>query len=254
MTLPAGGNLPPISLADINGEFGYGTNLAAYQGRVIGTPGGGVKAFNSGAETKLSDFYGTNKVASGGSATLTSGTSYTIPQYRTLRITVTAAGGGGAGGSGASSGGCTGDQGAGGISASNSSFGNSGDAYYVLCNGGGGGSGNGSAGTTYNGNSGNGANGGAGGAGYAGLGNGGAGGAGAKTVTSYFFNPSLSGGTGPTSAGSVPMSIGPIGFAGNGGAGKTLVQFVGCAASGLNGNAGSNGGPASIIIEWTGEP
>jgi len=251
MTLPAGGNLPPISLADINGEFGYGTNLAAYQGRVIGTPGGGVKAFNSGAETKLSDFYGTNKVV-GGSATLTSGSSYTIPQYRTLRITVTAAGGGGAGGNGSTDGVCPAGIGSSGGTAGNSSFGNSGDAYYVSCQGGGGGAANLVNGTTYNGASGNGANGGSGGNAYGGSQTGGNGGAGAKTITSYFNNPALTGGTGPTSAAVSPMSIGSPGGAGAGGLGFQFITGA-CRLNNLNGFSGFAGGAASIIIEWTGE-
>lgn len=253
MTLPSGGNSPPISLADLNTEFGYGNNLAAYQGKVIGTPGGGVKAFNSGAVVALSDFYSTNKVASGGSATLTSGTSYTIPQYRTLRITVTAAGGGGAGGNGTTDGICLGNAGGSGTAAGNSSFGVSGDAYYVFCQGGGGAGPNFADGTTYNGSSGNGANGGSGGNAYGAGRTGGNGGAGAKTITSYFSNPALSSGTGPTSAAAIAMAIGAAGGAGGGGAGQQFV-FPSCQFNGFNGSNGFAGGAASIVIEWTGEP
>lgn len=251
MTLPSGGNSPPISLADLNTEFGYGTNLAAYQGRVIGTPGGGVKAFNSGAETKLSDFYGTNKVV-GGSATLTSGSSYTIPQYRTIRITATAAGGGGGGGRGVSDGFCPGGDGSPGGTAASTSFGSSGANWYLSCNGGGGGAGgpNSTAGTTATGNAGNGANGGAAGTGGAA---GGAGGAGAKSTTGYLTNPVLTSGAGPSSAGAVAMSIGGAGNGGGGGVNRAFNTFTQLCYDYGSPSNGSAGGAASILIEWTGE-
>lgn len=251
MTLPSGGNSPPISLADLNTEFGYGTNLAAYQGKVIGTPGGGVKSINSGAVIKLSDFYGNNKVV-GGSATLTSGSSYTIPQYKTVRITVTAAGGGGGGGNGTTDGICTaGTTGGYGGTAGNSSFGTSTDAFYVLCQGGGGGGPNGATGAT--GGNGLGGAGGGGGATYGG-GGGGSGGAGAKTVTSYFTNPVLSAGTGPTSAAAIAMAIGGAGGGGSAGRGSQRnFSGIGCFFNNLDGGPGYAGGAASILIEWTGE-
>lgn len=253
MPLPSGGNFPPISLADLNTEFGYGTNLAAYQGKVIGTPGGGVNAFNSGAVVALSDFYGTNKVV-GGSATLTNTalTSYTIPQYKTIRITVTAGGGGGGGGNGTTDGICTaGTGGSNGGTAGNSSFGASTNAFYVICQGGGGGSGGGGNGA--NGGNGLGGAGGAGGANYGG-GSGGTGGAGAKTTTSYFSNPVLSGGTGPTSAAAIALAIRAAGAGGSGGKGSQRnFSGIGCFANNLDGANGTVGGAPSILIEWTGE-
>lgn len=252
MTLPSGGNTPPISLADLNAEFGYGTNLAAYQGKVIGIPNKGVKAFANGAEIKLSDFYSTNKVV-GGSIVLTSGSSYTVEQYKTIRVTATAAGGGGGGGRGLSDGFCPGGDGFGGGNAANTAFGASGNAYYLSCQGGGGGAGgpNPTAGATYNGNAGNGANGGAAGAGGA---SGGVGGSGAKSTTGYLNNPALSGGTGPTSGGAVGMSIGGAGGAGVGGVNRAFNVYTQlCYDYGAPAN-GSNGGAASILIEWTGEP
>jgi hypothetical protein len=254
MPLPSGGNSPPISIADLNAEFGYGNNLAAYQGKVIGTPNKGVKSIASGAEIKLSDFYSTNKVV-GGSITLTSGTSYTVEQYKTIRVTVTAAGGGGAGGKGSSDGFCASNNGFDGVLAGNTRLGSSGDAWYNLCQGGGGGSGAGGAGTTYNGNAGNGANGGAAGNAYGAGPTGGAGGSGAKNVVGYLNNPVLTGGTGPTSGNSVGMSIGGAGGPGGGSSGRIYSPYIfACVDSGLNGSPGSAGGAASILIEWTGEP
>lgn len=248
MTLPSGGNLPPISLSDLNTEFGYGYNLAAYQGKVIGTPGGNVKSISAGAVIKISDFYSTNKVV-GGSATLSSTQTYTLPQYKAIRITATAGGGGGAGGKGSTDGICTNVNGGGGSAGGNTSFG-----AIVSAQGGGGGNGDGSAGTTYTGNLAN-TNNGTGGNVYGGGQTGGNGGSGAKNQTSFLNNPVLSGGTGPSSASSVTATVGGAGGGGNGGLGQKYNSslFV-CQASGFNGTNGSAGGAGSIFVEWTGEP
>lgn len=254
MTLPSGGNNPPISLSDLNTEFGLGTNLSAYRGKIYGKTDGTVGVFSSGA-INVSDFYATAKVV-GGSDTLTSTslTSYKIKPYKTIRITVTAAGGGGAGGRGSGDGFCDPGNGGNGTDAVASSFGVSGAAWYLSCAGGGKGFGNGTAGTTQTGNAGNGANGGAAGTNYGGSLSAGAGGAGAKSVVGYLTNPALSGGTGPASAATIALAIGAAGTQGGGSPGVQYSPvFAACVGNNNNGNSGSAGGAASILIEWTGE-
>jgi hypothetical protein len=85
MTLPAGGNLPPISLADLNAEFGYGTNLNAYRGKLVGLPSSACKVVSSGV-VALSDFYSTNKVVAGGPVGRDG--YFTVPQYKTITMVV----------------------------------------------------------------------------------------------------------------------------------------------------------------------
>lgn len=85
MTLPSGGNNPPISLADLNTEFGYGTNLAAYQGKLVGL-GTACKVI-SASVVSLSDFYSTNKVVAGGPTSRNG--AFTVPQYVTMTFSVT---------------------------------------------------------------------------------------------------------------------------------------------------------------------
>lgn len=85
MTLPAGGNSPPISLADLNAEYGYGLNLGAYIGKLIGN-GASVKLVPASSIT-LSGFYGTNKIVSGGPNAVGTG-NFTVPQYKTMTFWV----------------------------------------------------------------------------------------------------------------------------------------------------------------------
>jgi hypothetical protein len=101
MPLPAGGNLPPISIAELNAEFGYGNNLAAYRGKLVGI-GSACKVISSGA-VNISDFYSTNKVAAG-APTARNG-EFTVPQYKTMTFNVQGGQAGFAGAAGVYSGG-----------------------------------------------------------------------------------------------------------------------------------------------------
>lgn len=103
MTLPAGGNLPPISLADINGEFGYGTNLNAYRGKLFGRDDNTAAIFSAGV-INVSDFYATKKVIAGGPI-YTGTTTIIIPPYKTITFYVLGGNGGQQGAAGIYSGG-----------------------------------------------------------------------------------------------------------------------------------------------------
>lgn len=92
MTLPAGGNNPPISLADINGEFGYGANLGAYRGKIFGRDNNTAGVFPTVA-IDVSDFYATKKVVSGGPIYPATG-NITIPPYKTITFYVIGGNGG----------------------------------------------------------------------------------------------------------------------------------------------------------------
>ena len=104
MTLPSSG---PLSLQDINTEFGRGTNLNVYRGTAYYIPSSGATFYFPTGTISISNFYGTqiNSPVTPGSVTYTSpGTYYlTIPIYGTL--TVELWGGGGSGVSNSSSGG-----------------------------------------------------------------------------------------------------------------------------------------------------
>lgn len=214
MTLPSGGNSPPISLADLNTEFGYGNNLAAYQGTLVGL-GTACKVISAGV-VSLSDFYSTNKVVAGG-PTGASG-NVTVPQYKTITLTAKGGNGGTNGAAGVYSGGPAngtatpaGPGGAGGTS----SFTQSSTTFVSSA--------------------------------------GGAGGGGASTQQQVTLtNPLLPGGTGPVSGSIIVANVGASGSAGSGGpiygwTGSTYV-YTGNAASGSAGAAGSDS------YQWTGEP
>lgn len=105
MTLPAGSNNPPISLSDINGEFGLGNNLNAYRGARWYKDNNSRGFFPAGA-ISVSDFYSTriNSPVVSGSATLDranwNGRNYTLPMFNNLNVTAYSGQGGKAGTSG----------------------------------------------------------------------------------------------------------------------------------------------------------
>lgn len=103
MTLPNGSNTPPLSLSDINGEFGYGTNLNAYRGKIFGRDNSTAGVFSAGA-IRVGDFYATKKVVAGGPFYPATG-SIVIPPYKTITFYVVGGNGGQQGANGAYTGG-----------------------------------------------------------------------------------------------------------------------------------------------------
>jgi hypothetical protein len=107
------GNALPISgaidLANINAEFGLGTDLTAYHGVRWYYDGNLTTGIFNSSTLKASDFYGkraTDPATSGSYFSSTAGSgSFTVPLYRnTITIEFWGAGGGGGGGNGGSGG------------------------------------------------------------------------------------------------------------------------------------------------------
>lgn len=214
MTLPSGGNLPPISMADINGEFAFGNNLGSYRGQLFGRPDNTAGLFPSGG-IKFSDFYNTKKAVASSTLSLASG-SFSIPPYRTITFTTTGGSGGQAGSFGIFNGGPSNGQ------RTPSSGGSAG--------------GTSSAGTLVSG---------AGGSGGGGDGGGGAAG---STGTVTLTNP-LFGGSGPTSGANITITVGAGGAGGAGGPNFNYNgnQYVGAG----NAATGSTGATGSVTRSWT---
>lgn len=213
MALPNGSNTPPISIGDINAEFGFGNDLASYHGQLFGRPDSTAGLFPATA-ISLADFYNTQKAVASSTTSMSSG-SFTIPPYKTITFTATGGNGGQAGAYG----------------------------YFYLgpssgtptASGGGGAGGASSAGSLVSGA------GGAGGGGNAG------GGAAGSTATVTLTNP-LYGGTGPTSGTAITITVGA---GGAGGAGGPIYSFNGysyqLAGYASNGAAGAAG---SVTRSW----
>lgn len=138
MTLPSGNNNPPISIADLNAEFGLGNSLAAYQNQRWYKSDNSRGYFSSGV-IKLDDFYGTrvNSPVVAGNVTITSSQNYTIPMFNNLTVTAVS----GQGGQGGINGNCAG-------AGSGASGGVSSLADYVQSSTGAGGAPNGNAGSS----------------------------------------------------------------------------------------------------------
>lgn len=151
--LPNGGNLPPLSMSDINGPSGFngrGNNLNAYRGTLFYRPDNSTGYFTSGS-IKMSDFYSTqatSPVIPGNSGNITSGSTVTLPSMFNV-LTVLVYGASGGGGSGSYITGTTVTGGDSGTSGGSTSFGSPGNAYYVVANGGGGGAGGGTSYVSY---------------------------------------------------------------------------------------------------------
>lgn len=140
MTISSGGNNAPISIADLNAEFGYGNNLAAYYGKRWYKANNSRGYFTGSGQISLFDFAGTRKTSpvTAGSLTYNSSQTIAFPMFNSLTVTVV----GGQGGQGGYNGNCrgAGNGGTGG----GTSFG-----AYVSAAAGGGGSPNGNAGAQY---------------------------------------------------------------------------------------------------------
>lgn len=99
MTLPSSG---PLSLQDINNEFGRGANLNAYRGTPYFFPGNINQYYFPSGTISISNFYGTqanNPVTPGSQSFTAAGAStFTVPLFNTMTVQIW--GGGGSGGSG----------------------------------------------------------------------------------------------------------------------------------------------------------
>jgi hypothetical protein len=238
MTLPSSGYLllgadGGASGRSVNSEFGYGNDMASYQGVYYGKGGneyrfplpGNSISMGGGSSPNDAGFYSTYKIT-GGSQTFNSSTTAVIPVYNTISVTVTGGGGGQAGQYGID--GCNGNNptpSAGGGGGGTSSFGG-----YVSAGGGNGGGGS------------------------QGLGNPG------QTVNNSFTNP-VQGGNGPTSGSSLYVSIGNGGSGGTGGYITILIQtgntgfpnyqpIYGCFPAG-NAARGADGAVGSVNLSWS---
>lgn len=263
MATPSG----TITLYNVNSEFGKGYRLLAYRNMAYTTNGSDMGLTTSGAISLFA--LRSKSIIPAGSRGLTSGTSTTMPPYRTISFAILGAGGGGGGGGGGTNNqGCGAGGGGNGNAGAASQLGSSGQAWYLTPAGGGGGYGGGggpqgangaqgSDGAGYNGDPAR-AAGGAVGAGYS-PGTGGAGGGGGRSTVTL-TNPLL-GGTGPSTGSSVSYSLGAGGAGGGGGGGVQfgiVCNFFGCVCCGCIGDGGRNGGTGStgsaglMSISWTG--
>lgn len=216
MALPASGYLQlgtdGATGRSINSEFGYGNDMASYQGVYAGKNGLAYQFPLVGNSLAMDLFYSTSKIT-GGSASYGSSQTIVVPVYNTITITCVGGNGGNGGSTGVNLDGCTGSPAGGsGGPGGTSSFGG-----YVAA---GGGSGGGPA----------------------------AGGSPGATVSQTFTNP-IQGGSGPPSGTSIAVSIGPGGSGGSGGCNYfKLYSICGCYTSA---SAGSGGASGSVSISWT---
>lgn len=102
MTLPASGYLllgadGGASGRSVNSEFGYGNDMASYQGVYYGKGALSFQFPTVGNTFAMDLFYSTFKISGGSQSFTSSNPSYTIPVYNTMTITVTGGGGGSTG-------------------------------------------------------------------------------------------------------------------------------------------------------------
>lgn len=216
MALPASGYLQlgtdGATGRSINSEFGYGNDMASYQGVYAGKSGLAYQFPVAGNSLAMDLFYSTSKIT-GGSASYGSSQTIVVPVYNTITITCVGGGGGGGGGNGYNLDGCTGDPtGGSGSSGGTTSFGG-----YVSA-GGGPGAGAGGGATP------------------------------GSTVTQTYTNP-IQGGSGPPSGGSIFVTIGAGGGGGTGGC-QYYKLFSVCNCWNRAGG-GATGSTGSVSISWT---
>ena len=138
MALPASGYLQlgtdGATGRSINSEFGYGNDMASYQGVYYGKLGFAFQFPTPGNSIAMDLFYSTNKIT-GGSQYFSGSQNYTIPVYNTITITSVGGQGGQAGYNGTNTCGAPcGESGGGGGGGGTSTFGG-----YVTSGGGPGG-------------------------------------------------------------------------------------------------------------------
>jgi len=217
MTLPTSGALllgTATGGNSVNSEFGYGNDMKSYLGVYYGKNGQEFRFPVSGNPIDMNVFYGTYKVA-GGSVTISSTQSFTIPVYNNITITVNGGGGGLTGQPGYIQAPCSG-AGSATPAQSGSPGGTSSFGGYVSAGGGGSDQGG-------------------------------------FTSSQSFTNP-VQGGSGPPSGNSVPVTIGGGGAGGQGGcfiyqfvAGQTN---YGCSCW-SHYNTGSTGANGSVTVSWS---
>jgi len=220
MTLPASGPLVlgsdgGASGRSINSEFGYGNDMASYQGVFYGKNGLEYQFPPPGNSIAMNQFYSTYKITGGGPIELGAGT-FVIPVYNLFSVTVIGGGGGGSGQYGYISSPCPGagsptpsDNGSAGGA---SSFGG-----YITASGGAGGSGNAVAGQS------------------------------GQSITITYTNP-VQGGNGPPSGAVVAVSVGAGGVGGQGGCNIYSVSGT-CACWGRYAS-GANGSAGHVYVSW----
>ena len=216
MALPASGYLQlgtdGATGRSVNSEFGYGNDMASYQGVYAGKSGLAYQFPLVGNSFAMDLFYSTSKIT-GGSTSYGSSQTIVVPVYNTITITCVGGSGGNGGSTGVNLDGCTGSPAGGsGSPGGTSSFGG-----YVAA---GGGSGGGPA----------------------------AGGSPGSTVSQTFTNP-IQGGSGPPSGTSISVSIGPGGSGGSGGC--NYFKLYGVCNCYTSASAGSPGSAGSVTITWT---
>lgn len=225
----------PITMQEIDAEYGLGTNLDDYRGVRWYLENAATGLFDT-TNIDMQEFYSTRATSpvTPGSQTFTSSGTFTVPTYSILTVVIKGGSGGGAGGNGNVSNGNPGTAG------TASSFGAYGSGDY----------GRGGQPSSVNGANGAGSDGtpagGGGGAGAVGGFNGGNGGAGGKTTLSL-TNPVISG-TGPAIGSSVTVTIGS---GGSGGAGGAWVVSTPYGPLGGSAGAGGTGSAGSVVVSWT---
>lgn len=231
MTLPASG---PLSLDDIDTEFGRGTNLDDYRGTQWWKNDASTGFFDE-ENIDIAEFYskrGTSPVT-GGNTTITTSSSFTVPTYSTLTVYLYGGSGGGSGGNGSTTAGSSGSAG------TKTYFGSYGSGDF------GRGGTPSSAGTNGSGSTGSPAGGAGGSSSISSPGN--RGGHSGRTILSL-TNPALSG-TGPAIGASVYVTVGTGGAGGAGGTSVTYVPGFGWAA--ISEGAGSSGSNGYAYIAWS---
>lgn len=221
MTLPASGALVLGTAGggnSINSEFGYGNDMASYQGVYYGLGSSEYRFPVPGNPLAMNAFYATYKIAGGTKTFSSSDPAYIIPVYNTITITCVGGQGGQSGSWGYQNcGGYTGP-----TSSSNGGAGNSTSfGGYLSSAGGNGGSGNAVSGSF------------------------------GPTVSNTFTNP-VQGGSGPASGASISVSVGSGGNGGGGGPNIfiNVPPFNYCAAWN-SAASGSNGSAGYVTITWT---
>jgi hypothetical protein len=215
MALPASGFLQlgtdGATGRSVNSEFGYGNDMASYQGVYAGKNSLAYQFPLVGNSFAMDLFYSTSRI-NGGSAGYGSSQTIVVPVYNTITITCVGGSGGSGGDAGFNLDGCTGSPAGGsGDPGETTSFGG-----YVAAGGGAGGGGS-------------------------------SGGSPGYTVTQTFTNP-IQGGSGPPSGSSIFVTIGTGGNGGTGGCRYyKLFNTCNCWNRAADGADGANG---SVSISW----